>query len=104
MRVDDVVGAVAVHGFAGFLGIIWVGIFAAGYPTGVNNVESSIGGQLMGFATFLPLGFLTGWFASWVLKKLNLLRVPPEVEIDGLDHAEYEPDIHVPEFAHAEDL
>ncbi len=104
MRVDDVVGAVAVHGFAGFLGIIWVGVFAAGYPTGVNNVDSSIGGQLMGLATFLPLGFLSGWFASWVLKKLNLLRVPPEVELDGLDMAEYEPDIHVPEFAHAEDL
>ena len=63
------------HGFAGFLGILWVGVFAAGYPTGLNNVESSIGGQLMGMATFLPLGFLTGWFASWVLKKLNLLRV-----------------------------
>ncbi len=104
MRVDDVVGAVAVHGFAGFMGIIWVGVFAAGYPTGVNNVDSSIGGQLMGLATFLPLGFLTGWFASWLLKKLNLLRVPPEVELDGLDNAEYEYDIHVPEFAHAEDL
>ena len=39
-----------------------------------------------------------------MLKKLNLLRVPPEVELDGLDIAEYEPDIHVPEFAHAEDL
>ncbi len=104
MRVDDVVGAVAVHGFAGFLGILWVGVFAAGYPTGINNVESSIGGQLIGLATFVPLGFLTGWFASWVLKKLNLLRVPPEVEVDGLDNAEYEYDIHVPEFAHAEDL
>ena len=44
MRVDDVVGAVAVHGFSGFLGIIWVGVFAAGYPTGVNNVDSSIWG------------------------------------------------------------
>ena len=52
----------------------------------------------------MPLGFLSGWFASWLLKKLNLLRVPPEVELDGLDQAEYEPDIHVPEFAHAEDL
>ena len=104
MRVDDVVGAVSVHGFAGFLGIIWVGVFAAGYPTGLNNVESSIGGQLIGLATFLPLGFLSGWFASFVLKKLNLLRVPPEVELDGLDNAEYEYDIHVPEFAHAEDL
>ena len=79
-------------------------MFAAGYPTGLNNVESSIGGQLIGLATFLPLGFLTGWVASFVLKKLNLLRVPPEVEVDGLDTAEYVPDIHVPEFAPAEDL
>ena len=49
-----------VHGVSGFLGIIWVGVFAAGYPTGVNNVDSSIGGQLLGVATFLPLGFLSG--------------------------------------------
>ena len=35
---------------------------------------------------------------------LNLLRVPPEVEVDGLDPAEYREDIHVPEFAQADDL
>ena len=104
MRVDDTVGAVAVHGFTGFLALIWVGIFAAGYPTGLNNVESSIWGQLFGIAVFLPLGFLSGWFASLLLKKFNLLRVPPEVELDGLDTAEYAPDIHVPEFGWAEDL
>jgi ammonia channel protein AmtB len=103
MRVDDVVGAVGVHGVSGFLGIIWVGIFAAGYPTGVNNVDSSIGGQLIGVATFLPLGFLTGWASSWVLKKLKLLRVPPEVELAGLDTVEYAPDIYMPEHALAED-
>ena len=99
MRVDDTVGAVAVHGVAGFMGVLWVGVFAAGYPTGLNNVDSSIWGQLIGLATFVPLGFLSGWLASKVLKKLNLLRVPPEVEMDGLDAAEYRPDIHMPEFA-----
>jgi ammonium transporter, Amt family len=99
MRVDDVVGAVAVHGFAGFLGLFYVGIFAAGYPTGVNNVESSIGGQLVGIATFLPLGFLSGWVASFILKKLNILRVPPEVELEGLDVAEYDQDLYFPEVA-----
>jgi ammonia channel protein AmtB len=98
-RVDDAVGAVAVHGGAGFLGMLWVGVFAAGYPTGINNVDSSIGGQLMGMATFLPLGFLTGYFASWVMKKLNILRVPPEVELMGLDVAEYEPNLYLPEVA-----
>src|SRR5687767_6060692 len=89
MRVDDAVGAVSVHGVAGFLGLLWVGVFAAGYPTGLNNVESSLGGQLIGMATFLPLGFLSGWLASFLLKKANLLRVPPEVEIEGLDMVEY---------------
>src|SRR5919197_788773 len=100
MRVDDAVGAVAVHGVSGFLGIFWVGIFAAGYPTGLNNVESSIGGQLMGAITFLPLGFLSGYVAAWVLKKLNVLRVPLEVELEGLDMAEYETDFY-PEHARA---
>ena len=83
----------------GFLGMLWVGIFAAGYPTGLNNVDSSIGGQLIGMATFLPLGFLTGWVASFVLKKLNLLRVPPEVELEGLDVSEYDQDLYMPEVA-----
>jgi ammonia channel protein AmtB len=98
--VDDVVGAVAVHGVSGFLGVLWVGVFAAGYPTGVNNVDSSIGGQLIGMATFLPLGFLSGWVASLILRKLNLLRVPPEVELAGLDTVEYAPDIYLPEVVH----
>ncbi|MBM3666086.1 MAG: ammonium transporter [Actinobacteria bacterium] len=104
MRVDDAVGAVAVHGFAGCLGIIWVGVFAAGYPTGINNVETSIWGQLLGLAVFVPLGFLSGYIASWILKKLNLLRVPVAVELAGLDPAEYHPDIHMPEHAKADDL
>ena len=38
LRVDDAVGAVAVHGFCGFYGVFLVGIFAGGYPTGVNNI------------------------------------------------------------------
>ena len=97
-RVDDAVGAVAVHGVSGFLGILWVGVLAAGYPTGLNNVESSIGGQLMGLATFLPLGFLSGWGASWILKQLGVLRVPVEVELEGLDVAEYGYDFY-PEHA-----
>ena len=51
-------------------------------------------------ATFLPLGFLSGWVASYVLKKLNILRVPAEVELEGLDLAEYETDVY-PEHARA---
>ena len=64
LRVDDAVGAVAVHGFCGFLGVFLVGIFAGGFPTGVNNVPSSFGGQLMGMLAFFPLAFLPGFIAQ----------------------------------------
>jgi ammonia channel protein AmtB len=97
LRIDDAVGAVAVHGFCGFYGIFLVGIFAGGYPTGINNIESSFGGQLIGILTFVPLGFLPGYAMSWVLKRMNLLRVPPEVELEGLDMAEFQRDFY-PEF------
>jgi ammonia channel protein AmtB len=97
LRVDDAVGAVAVHGVCGFYGVLLVGIFAGGYPTGVNNVPSSFGGQLMGMMAFLPLAFLPGYFVSLLLRKLNLLRVPPEVELEGLDLAEFGQDFY-PEF------
>jgi hypothetical protein len=46
---------------------------------------------------FLPLGFFGGYIPSWVMRKLNLLRVPPEVELEGLDAAEFQADFY-PEF------
>ena len=103
LRLDDAVGAVAVHGFCGFYGVFLVGIFAGGYPTGINNIPVSFGGQLMGMMAFLPLAFLPGYVISWVLKKLNLLRVPPEVELEGLDLAEFQQDFY-PEFERAPEV
>jgi Amt family ammonium transporter len=97
MRVDDAVGAVAVHGVAGFWSPLAVGLFAAGYPTGLNNVDTSLTGQLYGMMVFLPLGFFGGYIPSWILKRANLLRVPPEVELEGLDMAEFQADFY-PEF------
>ena len=97
LRIDDAVGAVAVHGVAGFWSPLAVGLFAAGYPTGLNNIDTSLTGQLYAMMVFLPLGFFGGYIPSWVLKKLNLLRVPPEVELEGLDAAEFQADFY-PEF------
>ena len=51
----------------------------------------------MGMLAFLPLAFLPGYVLSWILKKFNLLRVPPEVELEGLDLAEFRQDFY-PEF------
>ena len=103
MRVDDAVGAVAVHGVAGFAGVLLVGIFAGGYPTGPAGVETSFLGQLTGVAAMFPLAFLSGYGASYLLKALNLLRVPPEVELEGLDVSEYGADFF-PEFGAVDEV
>lgn len=103
MRVDDAVGAVAVHGFMGFIGVLLVGIFAGGFPTGAAGVESSLLGQLVGIAALFPLAFLSGYISSGILKSMNLLRVPPEVELEGLDLAEYGQDFY-PEFGQVDEV
>ena len=101
-RIDDAVGAVSVHGVMGMWGVLLVGIVAGGYPTGAAGIETSFLGQLVGVATLFPLAFLTGYIGSGILKKMNLLRVPPEVEIEGLDMAEFETDFY-PEFGRADE-
>ena len=103
LRIDDVVGAVAVHGCSGFLGMLWVGLFAAGYPTGLENVDSSLGGQLMGMLTFFPLGFLPG-----LASRLGAAQGQPPARaargrLEGLDMAEFQADFF-PEFERTDEL
>jgi len=103
MRIDDAVGAVAVHGVMGFIGVLLVGVFASGYPTGVAGVETSLLGQAVGVAALFPLAFLSGYIISGILKQFNMLRVPPEVELEGLDIAEYGGDFF-PEYGMADEM
>ena len=87
--IDDAVGAVAVHGFSGVYGLVLVGIFASGYPNVVDGAPAiNFMGQFEGAIVMALLGFIPGFAVSYVLKKVNLLRVPEEVEIIGLDLVE----------------
>lgn len=88
-RIDDAVGAFAVHGFLGMWGLIAVGIAAQGYPAlfGEDVIETSFIGQLVGALVMGALGFVPGYAVSWVLKVTGQLRVPEEAEILGLDKA-----------------
>jgi ammonia channel protein AmtB len=94
-KIDDAVGAVAVHGYAGFLGVVAVGFVLWGYPSSPDGLlghehawaHVTPWGQLIGaIIMFWVLGFIPGYALSWVLKKANLLRIPRAVEIAGLDH------------------
>jgi ammonia channel protein AmtB len=89
MGIDDAVGAVGVHGFCGLFGCVVVGIAAAGFPQGESVPAINLFGQIVGaIACTVLLGFIPGYGTSWVLKKLNLLRVSRQEEIEGLDIAD----------------
>lgn len=84
MGIDDAVGAVSVHGFAGMFGVLAFGVFASGYPNG-DYPDTNFIGQLVGAITMLLLGFIPGFGASYILKMFGLLRIPESVEISGMD-------------------
>jgi Amt family ammonium transporter len=95
-KIDDAVGAVAVHGYAGFLGVCAAGVVLWGYPASPDALLGHAEpwatvtpwGQLAGAVImFWVLGFIPGFVLSWVLKQAGLLRIPREVELAGLDHA-----------------
>lgn len=89
MGVDDVVGAVSVHGVTGIISGILPGIFATGYIAQAGQAPINLLGQIGGVAiSAILLGFIPGYAASWLLKRSNLLRVSRETEIEGLDLAD----------------
>jgi Amt family ammonium transporter len=105
LKVDDPVGAVAVHGVNGIWGVIAVGLFANGsYGIGWNGARTGAttgvtglfyGGsgagqlvaQLIGVAVIVVVlgGVSYGFFKLCDKLFHGGIRVPPEVEIGGLD-------------------
>ncbi|MGB3022683.1 MAG: ammonium transporter [Methyloceanibacter sp.] len=87
-KIDDAVGAVAVHGYCGFIGLVFAGFILWGYPSSpyegyatVSPLGNTIGAVIM----FFVLGFLPGWAMATILNSFGLLRVPRQVELMGLD-------------------
>ena len=87
-KIDDAVGAVAVHGYAGVVGLVICGFVLWGYPSSgyegyaaINPIGMIIGAIIM----FGLLGFLPGWIIAKVLNGMGKLRIPHEVELAGMD-------------------
>ncbi len=97
LKVDDPVGAIAVHGVNGAWGILATGLFADGtYGDGWNGVAGTVKGLLYGDAsqfTASCVGILAnfayvGIVGFIVFKLIDItigLRVSPTDEIEGLD-------------------
>ena len=78
MKIDDVVGAIPVHGFAG----IW-GTFAV-----VLTGTSTIGPQILGMVAIIGTTFVLSLIVWFILKAVMGIRVSEEAELEGLDVAE----------------
>lgn len=105
-KVDDAVGAVAVHGYAGFIGLVIAGFVLWGAPSSPFEGYASInplGNFLGAIIMFVVLGFIPAYIVSKILNALGLLRIPPIVELEGLDYEEYHAyDLTVQELISAE--
>jgi Amt family ammonium transporter len=100
-KIDDPCGAISVHGVCGAFGVLMVGLFADGtYGAGWNGVAGNVkglfygdGSQLLAQAIDVVVGFIWAWGMMYliflVLRRWVKLRVDPEVEIAGLDEAEF---------------
>jgi ammonium transporter, Amt family len=93
LKVDDPVGAIAVHGVNGLWGVLATGIFAdgtanyGGYQvTGLlyGNVGQFVA-QVIGGATAFVWAFGASFVFFKLLDRVVKLRVSPEVELAGLD-------------------
>jgi Amt family ammonium transporter len=105
VRVDDPIGAVAVHGFAGIWGTLSIGLFANGFgipgPTGPDTSGGTVDGlfygggidqlkaQFIGSLTCIAVVSAAAATLMFGVKAVGWLRVEQEGELEGLDIFEH---------------
>ena len=97
LKIDDPVGAIAVHGVNGAWGVLSLGLFADGtYGDGLNGVAGGVRGLLYGdpsqflaqmIGTLACVAFIFPVTLAFfkVLDAVMGIRVSAEVELEGLD-------------------
>ncbi len=103
LKVDDPVGAISVHGYAGSWGLLSVGIFSIGMGNGIladavyaaEGVGLIYGGfsqfaiQLIGVVVSIVWAFGLSYILFRIIDSLIGLRVSETEEIEGLDIGEH---------------
>jgi Amt family ammonium transporter len=109
IKIDDPVGAVAVHGVCGLWGLLSVGLFARYDDAFLGREDAGLiyGGGLEQLAVqALMAVIIFAWVAActsilfFVLKKTIGLRVSAEEEVQGLDVLEHGLQGYAPDMAH----
>lgn len=94
-KLDDVVGAVAVHGFCGAWGTLAAGMFLTGNLFNLHQM----GVQLIGIAAAFIWVFFVAYLMYWLISMTVGLRVSAMHEQRGLDITEHG-EVGYPEFSH----
>lgn len=93
LQMDDVVGAVAVHGFAGIWGTLAAGLFFNGDLFSWARISVQLIGAGMAFAWAFPMALMV----YFLIAKTIGLRTSTQDEQRGLDYAEHA-EVGYPEF------
>ncbi|MPY23477.1 ammonium transporter [Shewanella sp. YLB-07] len=88
LKIDDPVGAISVHGVAGFFGLMFVPL---------SNADATVLGQLYGAGVIFAWVFSASFVVWYVLKLTMGIRVTEEDEYKGMDAADCGIDAY-PEF------
>jgi len=84
-RIDDVVGAIPVHGFCGAWGTLAVGFF---YTGDMFNIERIIA-QFIGIVVAFVWGVSVSYGLFWLMNRIKNIRVSTQFEQRGLDICEH---------------
>ncbi len=100
-RLDDAVGAVAVHGAAGVVGVLCVGVFVDPAWLKANRPDTSqlgfLGVQALGALVCIAWAYLAGLVLWWLVGRLTGLRIGPDEEAVGMNYSEHKVDDPVQE-------
>jgi Amt family ammonium transporter len=105
LRIDDPIGAVAVHGIAGIFGTWAVGLFATGQYGDFKGLfwgggVKQLWAQVWGNAVMAIAAFGVGLVVMLFVKKLGILRISEDGELEGIDIVEHGSPAYHPEVAY----
>lgn len=91
-RLDDAVGAIPVHGFAGVVGVVCTGLFAD--ATWLAETKQMTRAhfttvQIIGAIACLAWAFGSGWLLWKLVGKGTSLRIGPDEEAVGMNYSEH---------------
>jgi ammonium transporter, Amt family len=116
LRIDDPIGAWPVHGLCGIWGTLSLGLFATGQfgaaTSSGPDASSSFKGlfygggfhtlqfQAYGSLVMCSCAFGVALVVMFALKRVGVLRISPEHELEGLDIVEHGAPAYHPEYAY----